>query len=382
MRAVGIRYATAERFQPPRAVGDGRPGTDVGPAAPQAPSRLEPVLGPMRPTAMSEDCLSLNVWAPDGADRLPVLVWLHGGAFLTGSGGLPHYDGAALADAADVVVVTVNYRLGALGFLHPPGRANLGVLDQILALRWVHDNIAAYGGDPGNVTLGGQSAGAACTLALMHHADAASLFHRALVQSAPIGLPPVPLADAERRAGLVLAELGAADPATAPVTDLMRAAGAVARRLSEPMSFAPPFQLAADGVTVPADLLAPPATGIPVLIGRTEHEGMAFFRPATPETDRIGHDIFERDLVPYTKALRDNGNTVDTYLFRWYPRGSEFRACHCIDLPFTTGNLDAWRTAPMLAGAEETDLLRLRDEAWAGLRAFLHGERWPGVWPD
>jgi para-nitrobenzyl esterase len=128
---------------------------------------------------VSEDCLVLNVWTPrvDAAARRPVMVWIHGGAFVFGAGHLPVYDGSALARRG-AVVVTLNYRLGPLGyFVHPAldresgggsaAAANFGLLDQIAALRWVQDNIAAFGGDPGRVTIFGQSAGAQSVLALM-----------------------------------------------------------------------------------------------------------------------------------------------------------------------------------------------------------------------
>lgn len=120
-------------------------------------------------THMSEDCLTLNIWSPgtDGKKR-PVLVWIHGGAFISGSGSSPLYDGTSFAKNGDLVVVTINYRLGILGFLHLAelggdgyqNSGNCGILDQIAALKWVKENIAAFGGDPDQVTIFGESAGA------------------------------------------------------------------------------------------------------------------------------------------------------------------------------------------------------------------------------
>src|SRR5689334_25312100 len=119
-------------------------------------------------SAYDEDaCLTVSVWAPDGADALPVLVWFHGGSFVIGPSSQPVYDGALLATEQDVVVVTANYRLGALGFLDARplgGVANAGVLDAICALTWVRDNIASFGGDPARVTAFGESAGAGLLL--------------------------------------------------------------------------------------------------------------------------------------------------------------------------------------------------------------------------
>ncbi|MFE4361179.1 carboxylesterase/lipase family protein [Kitasatospora sp. NPDC056800] len=160
----------------------GRPGQ----AAPQPgySSAMAELL--VEPVETGEDCLNLNVWSPArgrAAGRLPVLVWIHGGAFRNGSGSLPGYDGTRLA-ADGAVCVTLNYRLGAEGFLLlPDGTANLGLLDQIAALEWVRDNIAAFGGDPDNVTVFGQSAGAISITALMTMERAEGLFHRAITQS-------------------------------------------------------------------------------------------------------------------------------------------------------------------------------------------------------
>ena len=144
-------------------------------------------------TDTSEDCLYLNVWIPPvaaGSAPLPVIVWVYGGGFEAGSAAPPYSDGAALARQTGAVVVTANYRLGALGFLHLAdlgsrwaGSTNLALQDQVAALRWVRDNIASFGGDPGNVTMAGQSAGAFSIGALLAVPAAAGLFHKAILQS-------------------------------------------------------------------------------------------------------------------------------------------------------------------------------------------------------
>ena len=166
-----------------------RPAFAFGPACPQAATKEVPL------TDMSEDCLTLNVWSParrPGA-KLPVMVWLHGGAFESGATRMAIYDGANLARRG-VVIVSVNYRLGFLGFFGHPEledeakaegvpTANYGLLDQIAALKWVRDNIEGFGGDPGNVTLFGESAGGISVLALMTAPSARGLFHKAIVQS-------------------------------------------------------------------------------------------------------------------------------------------------------------------------------------------------------
>jgi para-nitrobenzyl esterase len=194
----GIPFARAPvgplRFQPPEpaAPWNGiRDARRFGPAAPQNAAEMGPLFR-LGIGETAEDCLRLNVWtpAPDGARR-PVLVWIHGGAFVLGAGSQLLYDGATLARRGDVVVVTINYRLGALGFLHLPTRlggalratGNEGLLDQIASLEWVRDEIASFGGDPGNVTIFGESAGSMSCATLLAAPRAQGLFHRAILQS-------------------------------------------------------------------------------------------------------------------------------------------------------------------------------------------------------
>src|SRR5258707_6387064 len=187
----GIPYAAppfgANRFQPPRPAEswDGvREALTYGPTAPKA--AYFPPFDVLLPEVAipGEDCLNLNIWSPDlGQARLPVMVWIHGGAFLNGSGAWPTYDGTRFARDG-VVCVTINYRLGADGFLSlGDGIANLGMLDQIAALTWVQENIAAFGGDPTNVTIFGESSGAVCVATLMTMPPATGLFRRAIAPS-------------------------------------------------------------------------------------------------------------------------------------------------------------------------------------------------------
>jgi para-nitrobenzyl esterase len=196
----GIRYAAqpvgALRFrapQPPERWTEVADATRYGPVCPQPTFANMPLdLG----AAQGEDCLRLNVWTPCGAqpgDRKPVMVWLHGGAYVLGSGSQALYDGRRLAASGDVVVVTVNYRVGALGFLDLSSfstsrrrfDSNVGLRDVLAALGWVRDNIAAFGGDPGRVTLFGESAGAGIVTSLLASPAADGLFTRAIAQSSP-----------------------------------------------------------------------------------------------------------------------------------------------------------------------------------------------------
>ena len=179
------------RFKAPRPVepwNGGREARTFGPISLQAPNEMLDALLPPAdpPQPQSKDCLYLNVWTPglDDASR-PVMVWIHGGAFTIGSGSEEYYNGANLASRGDVVIVTINYRLGALGFLNLPalGETNFGMRDQVAALKWVQANIANFGGDPNNVTIFGESAGGMSVASLMASPEAAGLFQKAIPQS-------------------------------------------------------------------------------------------------------------------------------------------------------------------------------------------------------
>lgn len=195
----GIPFALApvgeRRWAPPEAFPDWegiRPATKFGPACPQPAARPGSIyytkLGQVR-----EDCLSLNVWVPNDAEDAPVFVWIHGGSLVTGTGSQEMYDGAKLAREAGLVVVTINYRLGVLGYLaHPELSAespqnisgNYGLKDQAEALKWVKRNIEAFGGNPDNVTVAGESAGALSVVLLMVSPEARGLFDKAIAESA------------------------------------------------------------------------------------------------------------------------------------------------------------------------------------------------------
>lgn len=234
----GVPYAAAPvgelRWRAPQALAPWqgeRDASEFGFAPPQAgPSDVADIVsigGAPEPT--SENCLTLNVWSPIGASGAPVMVWLHGGSNRMGAGSLPFYDGGAFARDG-VVLVSINYRLGHLGFFaHPaltaqaPKDEPLGayaLLDQIAALEWVRDSIADFGGDPGNVTLFGESAGGLDILALMTASRARGLFHKAIVQSGGGWLPATPLKAAQAKGLAATRALGLADPDIAALREV------------------------------------------------------------------------------------------------------------------------------------------------------------------
>ncbi|WP_116103515.1 carboxylesterase family protein [Amycolatopsis thermalba] len=377
----GVPYGSAGRFAAPRpapAWAGVRDAGHPGPACPQPPSRLARIMGPGSDLAQAEDCLSVNVWTPGGTG-LPVLVWLHGGGFSSGSGAEAWYDEALLAERGRMVVVTVNYRLGALGYLYLSpgfGPANLGLLDQIAALTWVRDNIVAFGGDPDRVTLAGQSAGALSALALLGRPAGPGLFHQVILQSTPAGVTPFSRREAAGIGRHLLEVLGphpaeAEHLRTVPVPRLLAAQQELARRRAAPLSVTPPFQLVADGgVTLDRPAGAP--GDLPVLIGTTRDEASAFF-PGAPA------DLTARLFGDGSRRLARQAGSAFAFRFDWSPPGSPFGACHCIELPFVFGGLDAWRAAPMLAGADPADLRRLVDQVQRAWTGFVHTGS-PG-WP-
>ena len=292
---VGSRRFAAP--EPPEPWRDVRDATRFGPASHQANRPLAPILG-ILVDEESEDCLNLNVWAPAPADgaRRPVMVWIHGGAWVIGSGSERTYDAAHLVRRGDVVVVTINYRLGPFGFLRTrelggeiDATGNEAMLDQVAALEWVRDEIAAFGGDPGNVTVFGESAGSVNIACLLTMPRARGLFHRAVLQSGSLNLtrPPSTALGVTRQ---ILAEVGLS-PADArrlrdvPAKDLMAAANAVAGR-----SVIPPFSPVADGELIPARPFAAiaegSARGVPLIVG-TNLEEMKLYRFLDPSLEQM-----------------------------------------------------------------------------------------------
>jgi para-nitrobenzyl esterase len=260
-----LRWAAPERPEPWTGTRD---ATAYGPASLQAQSPISTMMGMTFAEGTSEDCLFLNVWTPgaDGGKR-PVMVFIHGGAFVIGAGSQTMYTGEHLARRGDVVVVTINYRLGALGFLrlggatggNVPATGNEAILDQVAALEWVASEIAAFGGDPGNVTVFGESAGSISIAALLASPRAKGLFRRAILQSGSANL--ISSAGAADEVGsLIVTDLGVgADAAAlrAVPAERVREAQDRATPRAGGVSYAP----VADGDVVAADPFAAIADG-------------------------------------------------------------------------------------------------------------------------
>ncbi len=302
-RFLGIRYGTAERFRAPRAFLPSTPGraTEFGPSCPQT-SKIAPT---------SEDCLFLNVWTadPDARTAKPVVVYIHGGAYSNGSAVDPIHDGHPLAARGDVVVVTVNHRLNALGYLYLarlsaalPDSGNAGQLDLILALQWVRDNIAQFGGDPRNVTVFGQSGGGAKIATMMGMPAARGLFHRAVTMSGQQVTVSGPL-NATSRARAYLAKLGVRgdDPTpllTMPVERLIEGLSATDPILGGGVYMGPVLDMR--WLTRHPFWPDPNPIGnaIPLMLGNTVRETGAFIDPDGPKMRGLTWDTLPDRMAP------------------------------------------------------------------------------------
>jgi para-nitrobenzyl esterase len=326
---LGLPYGQVRRFAPPRAVAftSVRDADRPGPIAHQ-PRRPIGVFTHGEPPAADEQCLSLNLWRPHATsdERLPVVLWIHGGGFGVGWGSASLYDGARLAERERLIVITINYRLGSLGFLHHPelGGGNWGLLDQRLALRWVKDNVSAFGGDPDNVTLAGQSAGALSAIDhLAVDADQAP-FARALIVSPPMHDAAHPPDLGTRWAEALAVQAG-------EMGDLRRVPAEQVVTWGEELLADPAWAGTRGGalpmldpasLPVGPDAAARRRLDVPVMLGTTADEGTFFFRAAgrRPEPDADGLRAMVARLPHVTDADAeiararedDDGGPTDT----------------------------------------------------------------------
>ena len=418
---LGIPYATAKRFAPPMpapAWSGVKEATKIGFAAPQTSHVIS---GFAASGPQDEDCLNLNVFTPasDGSKR-PVMFWIHGGGFTHGAGYEQLYDGGPLAVRGDVVVVTINYRLGALGFLRLPeigAHGNQALLDQVMALRWVRDNIAAFGGDPAQVTIFGESAGSASVGCLVTMPAARGLFRRAIQQSG-VGRAANP--DVADRIGDAILELlgldrtRAKDLLTIAPEKIVQAQSRIGAGLFSELRFGP----VVDAATLPATPLKAVAAGaakeVDIVIGTNRDEVKLFAAAMRREPiddaqllkdvlaalpnanegeaknlievyrasrkvrqlhddnldilDAVGSDVrFRVNSVRWARDQRAAGGKAWLYLFTHASpaRRGALGSCHALEMPFVFGTLHA-PTQDKFAGtgADVERLSREMMDAW------------------
>ncbi|HET7481637.1 MAG TPA: carboxylesterase/lipase family protein [Actinomycetota bacterium] len=427
----GVPYSAPpvgpRRLRPPEAVEpwDGtRSATEYGPIAHQMISPIEQFQG-LDVSQASEDCLYLNVWTPGLDGNRPVMVWIHGGAFIGGAGSAPWYSGAGFARAG-TVFVSLNYRLGALGFLHLDdigdgytGAGNLGILDQVAALRWVRDNIAAFGGDPDNVTVFGESAGAMSIGTLLGMPEAKGLFRNAILQSGATAHVHDPDA-ATLIARETIDALGVDDLTELeglPAEEFVRAQSQVlAKHWGK--GFDLPFQPVADGTTIPQQPLdairAGSSDGVRVIAGTTademklfamidqtystmDHDGLLARATELFGSDELAHEViglYTEDAtgpgdvwariqtdrvfrIPAVRLAEARGDDAETYMYRFdfaTPiAGGALGSCHALDVPFVFQSLDRPGVSAFVGDVDDgmRALAATMSEAW---RRFAAGD--------
>lgn len=353
----------------------GEASADTPPAAcPQTPFRLGFVMGEEL-LPQSEDCHFLNIYTPSRTGSRPVLVWLHGGAYIAGSSEEQAYNGSLLSEEGDLVVVTVSYRLGIFGYLYDPdqGIANLGLHDQMTALRWVHRYISSFGGDPQRVTLAGQSAGAHSIAAIISHCHE-PLLHQAIIQSMPA------IEASEKDAVLLHQLLQKHCPVPlreATVSQLLEAQTAAMAASPSMMPFGP----------CPADIWGKPA--VPslsrVLITYQAQDALPFVamrlngmgwigRSLQPLISKIAtRKVFRAAATRYARHL--NRYDIDTRIVKlnWKPDDSPLGACHCLELSLLFGSWSRWQGVPMLGSTTKAEWERRSSDFRRQWAAFV---RW------
>ncbi|WOO78174.1 Carboxylesterase [Vanrija pseudolonga] len=409
----GVPYAGGvQRFRPPtRLTVDPRPSPidarQQGPTPIAPPSRLSMVMGADRDSGpqSEEHSAVLSVYRPPGAAALPIFFWIHGGAFVSGSSQSSFYDGSRLARDANAVVVAVNYRLGALGFLYDPDTRHqprpaesFGTLDLVAALEWVASHAAALGGDSGNITAFGQSAGGfLCAELLVLRPQ---LVARAIIQSSTASV----LASVDD--ALAIRALAATFLPSGATFDTMSPEQAIA--VHSQTAGALPAHNLDFGLGMPFFPVLPPSAGpgggrpnhnpdvpgasdprrVPVFVTYTANDGDVFRRMASqaglsdaeidalPPTALRSNPGWAAASVDYAHFLRQRGHAVSLAEWVWRPAGSAFGAVHTIDVPLLLGTQEAWAGTPML-GSESWDEVDAKGkvvrQAWG---AFARG-----VWP-
>lgn len=427
----GIPYAAPPvgelRWEAPAPAADWqgvRDASAFGPICPQ-PARPDGKRAAGYGNTQSEDCLYLNVWAPAHARHAPVMVWIHGGAFRFGSGESPLYDGTAFAKDG-VVLVTLNYRLGLLGFFaHPaltreaqPGAplGNYGLMDQMAALRWVQNNIASFGGDPGNVTVFGESAGGSSILYLFAAPTARGLFAKAIVESGGGWNKPKTLAQMERR-GAAFATREGLPGAKATLAELQAIPVDQMFQTSMKLGGVGPFEDGGLVTETPAQAFADGhAFDVPLIIGSNSWEASlmrAFkispkamtsrltpaerriYAPDDSSETRLADAIFTDAVMGAPAqwiAARASGGAAPSWLYHFsyvasMRRGRVPGASHGSEIVFAFGNLSRLKARfPMLSiSAQDRKMEHLMHSCWVGFaktgKPDCDGMHWPAFEP-
>jgi para-nitrobenzyl esterase len=411
------------RAPAPAASWDGvRDATELGPSVPKPPY-APPFDTLLRdPVIAGDESLNVNVWTPDpGGDGLPVMVWIHGGAFRNGGNAVPSYDGRAFARDG-VVLVSINYRLGAPGFgLLPDAPANLGIRDQLAALAWVQDNIAAFGGDPGRVTVAGESAGAMSVTTLLSMPLASGLFGQAIAQSGA-GAHTLTTDEGRMVSGYLAEALGVPPDRDSiravPLDKLVQAASDLVVEVQttpDPARWGQltlsllPFAPTVDGSVLPAAPLASLSAGqggnVPLLIGSNRDEARLFLvaagtidlvdeptltavagayglsgpgleiyrgnRPGASPGDLLAAvitDWFFRIPPIRVAEARALAGAGDTWMYRFDhpdPRDNHgFGACHATEIPFVFDTATRAELRPLIGDAPSSAVADRTHRVW------------------
>lgn len=348
-----IAYAKAGRFANPvlLPLSEGEKGPGMPCACPQRPFRLGFLMGEPEPFRLTEDCQFLNIWTPSRTGKYPVLVWIHGGAYVAGTGEAASYDAEALCRQGDIVVVTLSYRLGIWGYLYSPedGIVNLGLKDQIMALRWIRENIGHFGGDPERITVAGQSAGGHSVASIIGACEE-PLFQRAIVQSAPLGIrcsckqgEKLHRMAVRAAAGKPLEELSA--------EELLEVQRNVLSRSGSMMAYSPIDPDFSGKVAVPSLRK--------VLVTWQKDDASPFvamkFRHAKFVTWAATGVVFAAPARRYALALQRSGIQTTLRCLDWRPEGSRFGACHCLEMCLLLGKWERWQGAGMLGRTQRAE---------------------------
>ncbi len=406
----GLVYARYERFAPPVAADVPDPDREIqafdyGTLCPQVSSRLDSLLGKIKGLRIAEGELCLSIYTPeDESVAHPVMLWIHGGSFLSGGSEDPRYGAERLVHTGGVVVVKVSYRLGAEGWLYWPQAANrnLGLKDLHCALGWVRRNIRFFGGDPANVTLFSQSAGAHAAASLIatssdaeytgyaaltgsddcDNSAGAPLFRRAILQSAPLGITITP-SEAEKVREAFLKALGKS-VFEASMSEILSAQEKV-QHMRSSLTFMPVLE---DNMLCPSS-----CRGLQIFATCAAQDASPYALPpfdklfsrwpsfermvSSPVVRLLTHKIFMDGMNTYVSRLNGLGVQARSHIIHWCPPGSVMGACHCIELPFILGDYDDWKDARMLQGMTRSEYDRISAGLLTAWTSFARDGSWP-----